>query len=147
MARYLKVSLTDTVDTVSERILRYLSVPGTAQSVADHFFGAVDRMAESDETTLAELISIDTETKEVIDDAVAVRIEQFLVDHVPEMMAALNVEQLVVDRIDALEVSDVERILLAIISRNLKWINLFGAAIGSLIGLTQLVLRNASAGF
>ena len=147
MARYLKVSLTDTVDTVSERILRYLSDPGTAQSVADQLFAAVDRMAESDEATLAELISIDTETKEVIDDAVAVRIEQFLVNHVPEMMAALNVEQLVVDRIDALEVSDVERILLAIISRNLKWINLLGAAIGSLIGLTQLVLRNASAGF
>lgn len=147
MARYLKVSLTDTVDTVSERILRYLSDPGTAQSVADQLFGAVDRMEESGEITLAELISIDTETKGVIDDAIAVRIEQFLVDHIPEMIAALNVEQLVVDRIDALEVSDVERILLAIISRNLKWINLFGAAIGSLIGLTQLFLRNVSAGF
>ena len=50
-----------------------------------------------------------------------------------------------IDRIDRLEVRDVERMLMIVIARHLKWINLFGGLIGFLIGLSQLVLRGGVA--
>ena len=142
-ARYLGVSASDTVDEVSQRLLRYLADERTARSVAAQIAGAVDRLADSGEVTFAELLSLDQDAKAALDDAVAARAERLLVEQVPAMVAALDVERLVIDRIDRLEVRDVERILLAVIARHLKWINLFGAVIGSLIGLSQLALRGA----
>ena len=142
-ARYLGVSASDTVDEVSQRLLRYLSDERTARSVAAQIAGAVDRLAHSGDVTFAELLALDQDAKAALDDAVAARAERLLVEQVPAMVAALDVERLVIDRIDGLDVRDVERILLAVIARHLKWINLFGALIGSLIGLSQLALRGA----
>lgn len=144
-ARYLGVSVTDTVDEVSQRLLGYLSDDQTARSVAAQVGAAVDRLAESGDVTLAELLAIDDGAKAALDGAVAGHAERMLVQQVPAMVAALDVERLVIDRIDRLEVRDVERILLAVIARHLKWINLFGALIGSLIGFSQLALRGAGA--
>ena len=144
-ARYLGVSASDTVDEISQRLLRYLSDERTAQSVASQVAAAVDRLAESGDVSLAELLAVDDDAKASLDAAVAARAERLLVEQVPAMVAALDVERLVVDRIDRLDVRDVERILLTVIARHLKWINLFGALIGSLIGLSQLALRGAGA--
>ena len=144
-ARYLGVSVSDTVDEVSKRLLRYLSDEQAARSVASQVAAAVDRLAESGDVTLAELLAVDDGAKAALDGAVAGRAERMLVQQVPAMVAALDVERLVIDRIDRLEVRDVERILLTVIARHLKWINLFGALIGALIGLSQLALRGAGA--
>jgi uncharacterized membrane protein YheB (UPF0754 family) len=38
-------------------------------------------------------------------------------------------------------VKDVERLLLQVIASHLKWINVFGAILGFLIGLVQDILR------
>lgn len=145
-ARYLGVSVSDTVDEVSQRLLRYLTDERTARSVASEVAAAVDRLAESGDLTLAELLAVDDRAKAALDGAVAGRAERVLVQQVPAMVAALDVERLVIDRIDRLEVRDVERILLTVIARHLKWINLFGALLGSLIGISQLALRGAGAG-
>ncbi|MQY76665.1 MAG: hypothetical protein GH155_03460 [Spirochaeta sp.] len=45
------------------------------------------------------------------------------------------------DKVNALEVIEVERLLLQVIASHLKWINLFGALLGALIGLSQIALR------
>ena len=144
-ARFLGVSASDTVDEISQRLLRYLSDERTARSVAAQIAAAVERLADSGDLTFAEMLALDAGAKAALDDAVAARAERLLVEQVPAMVAALDVERLVIDRIDRLEVRDVERILLTVIARHLKWINLFGALIGSLIGLSQLALRGAGA--
>lgn len=144
-ARFLGMSASDTVDEISQRLLRYLSDERTARSVAARIAAAVERLVDSGDVTFAELLAIDDGVKASLDDAVAARAERLLVEQVPAMVAALDVERLVIDRIDRLEVRDVERILLTVIARHLKWINLFGALIGSLIGLSQLALRGAGA--
>ncbi len=59
----------------------------------------------------------------------------------PSMVDALDIRRVVVDRIDSLAVDRVEALLLGIIRRHLRWINLFGALIGALIGGVQIVLR------
>ena len=50
-------------------------------------------------------------------------------------------QQLVVDKVNGLNVAEVEKLLLMVIARHLKWINLFGALLGAIIGFTQMILR------
>jgi uncharacterized membrane protein YheB (UPF0754 family) len=51
------------------------------------------------------------------------------------------VEELVVQKIDGLDVRDVERLILEVLSTHLRWINVFGAILGFVIGLVQVGLR------
>ncbi|MBE3064659.1 MAG: DUF445 family protein, partial [Spirochaetes bacterium] len=59
----------------------------------------------------------------------------------PEILRGVDVEELVVRKIEGLDVKDVERLLLQVIASHLKWINVFGAILGFLIGLVQDILR------
>lgn len=59
----------------------------------------------------------------------------------PGVVASLNVHDVVVDRINDLDIETVEELLLGIIRRHLRWINAFGALLGAMIGGVQLLLR------
>ena len=48
---------------------------------------------------------------------------------------------MVVEKINGLEVEAVEGLLLRVIHRHLKWINVFGAILGFIIGMVQIVTR------
>ncbi len=69
------------------------------------------------------------------------RLSPLLANIAPKFVAHLNIYQVVVDRINDLEIRQVEGLLLGIIRRHLRWINLFGALLGAAIGTVQLVLR------
>jgi uncharacterized membrane protein YheB (UPF0754 family) len=57
------------------------------------------------------------------------------------VLETLNIRKLVMDRINDLNIEEVERILLIIIEKHLAWINIFGAILGAFIGGLQLLLR------
>lgn len=59
---------------------------------------------------------------------------------VPALMQQLDVHTLVADRIDSLDVAEVEDLLMSVLRRHLKWINVFGALIGAIIGGVQVLL-------
>jgi hypothetical protein len=60
---------------------------------------------------------------------------------VPVLVERFDIYGMVVDRINGLDIEDVEQLLLGIIARHLKYINIFGAFLGALIGGAQLLLR------
>jgi uncharacterized membrane protein YheB (UPF0754 family) len=47
---------------------------------------------------------------------------------------------MVTERIDSLDMLRVERIVLDVMADQLKWINLFGAILGALIGGSEVLL-------
>ena len=47
---------------------------------------------------------------------------------------------MVVAKIDGLDIQSVEQLLLMVIAKHLKWINLFGGIIGALIGGIQVLI-------
>ena len=55
-------------------------------------------------------------------------------------MEALNVERLVEDKVNALDVLQVEELLLGIMKEQFKYINLFGGLLGFLIGCLNLLI-------
>ena len=69
------------------------------------------------------------------------RLIAFLSAELPAISAMLNVERLVVTQVKTLDVVEVERMILKVAGRHLRWINYFGAGLGGLIGLTQVALR------
>jgi uncharacterized membrane protein YheB (UPF0754 family) len=66
----------------------------------------------------------------------------FLVDReLPLILKSLDLEKMVRERIDSFPLDEVEDIILKIIKDQLKWINVFGALLGFLIGCIQLIFR------
>ena len=70
----------------------------------------------------------------------------FLGERLPSVMDTIDIQSLVIAKIDALDARQVEQLLLTVMSRHLKWIKLFGAVIGALIGLLLIALRAVSPG-
>lgn len=59
---------------------------------------------------------------------------------VPGVIESLNIKRVVTDKVDGLDLPQLERLLLSIMEEQLKYINLFGALLGFLIGLANLIL-------
>jgi uncharacterized membrane-anchored protein YjiN (DUF445 family) len=58
------------------------------------------------------------------------------------VLNTIDVEAMVTERIDSLDMLRVEGIILDVMARQLKWIDIFGGILGFLIGLVQVALSN-----
>ena len=138
-ARYLRVSEGDVADALANRLLTALANPEVQAQIS----AIVPELLAGGEgsPTLGELLDLDVEDAARVDRWIAARLGDYLSRQIPRLVETLDVQRLVVERIDGLAVEDVERLLLIVIARHLKWINAFGAVIGALIGVVQLLLR------
>ena len=59
---------------------------------------------------------------------------------VPGVVESLNIQRMVTEKVDSLDLLQLERLLLSIMEEQFKYINLFGALLGFLIGLLNLAL-------
>ena len=55
-------------------------------------------------------------------------------------MASLNIRKIVTRKVDSLDLLRLEKLLMGIMEEQFKYINLFGALIGFLIGLLNLLV-------
>jgi uncharacterized membrane protein YheB (UPF0754 family) len=120
---------------------RTMSNPEMPRSVAA---GAVSSLRNylhnANAVSLGVLSGIHDEDKRRLDSAVARRILRLIESRLPEIIAAVDFHTLVVQKIDSLDVAEVEGLLLMVIARHLRWINVFGGILGLLIGASQVVL-------
>ena len=65
---------------------------------------------------------------------------RMLLQEVPGVVESLNIQRVVTDKVDSLNLLQLERLLLSIMEEQFKYINLFGALLGFLIGLINLAL-------
>ena len=77
-------------------------------------------------------------TEARIDDYLTERVIAFLGAQIPALSDILDVESLVTERINTFDTAQVERMILDVTGRHLKWINYFGAGLGTVIGLIQV---------
>jgi hypothetical protein len=87
--------------------------------------------------TIARILAIDEEQKARIDTFVCGGILKIVDEQIAGVLSTINIRSLVSERIDSLDMIRVERIILDVMANQLKWINLFGAILGALIGLFQ----------
>jgi uncharacterized membrane-anchored protein YjiN (DUF445 family) len=98
------------------------------------------RLSGPERTPLGDLIPLSADQKADMDRFLTERLQALVSRRVPEIITGLDVYTMVVNKINALDVESVEQLLLMVISRHLKWINLFGALLGSLIGGAQVLV-------
>lgn len=128
-------------ERASSLVDRWLATPGVPARVAERVTAFVRRfLTTARGEPLRTYLPLDESQKRRIDGLLADRLQGQIARRVPELLAGLDVHGMVVRKIDALDVESVEQLLLMVIARHLKWINLFGALLGALIGGIQVVL-------
>ena len=91
---------------------------------------------------LGQLLNVNNNFKKSLDSYLTEQIINIINDKVPEILKSVNVRDLVIDKINSLDIKNVEKILLSVIQKHLKWINIFGALLGALIGMIQIISNN-----
>ncbi|MDF1614608.1 DUF445 family protein [Desulfurivibrio dismutans] len=80
------------------------------------------------------------EVRAGIDDYLLSQVNNLLEREVPPLIDALNIREIITRKIDRLDLLQLEGLLLSIMQDQFKYINFFGALIGFLIGLLNLVV-------
>ena len=75
-----------------------------------------------------------------IAEQLVVAINRLLIREVPGLTESLRIRELVRNKVDSLDLLRLERLLLSIMEEQFKYINLFGALLGFLIGLLNVLL-------
>lgn len=75
---------------------------------------------------------------EEVETALFGQFEDLLKREVPPLVETLNVRRMVTEKVNSLDILKVEGLLLGIMQEQFKYINLFGALLGFLIGLVNL---------
>jgi len=89
--------------------------------------------------TLGEFLSLGKPQKQKMDNFLSLKVVDTLDDNIEGALSSVNVNSLVTDRINSLDLPRVEKIILDVMAGQLKWINVFGAILGALIGLVQVI--------
>jgi len=58
---------------------------------------------------------------------------------IADALKAIDIRSIVTERINSLDMEEVERIVLDVMANQFKWINVFGAILGALIGAVQVL--------
>jgi len=90
--------------------------------------------------TLGEFFSLNSGKKRRFDSFLTGKAVNTLDENIEGALASVNVKVLVSDRINALDMLRVERIILDIMADQLWWIDIFGGILGFFIGLAQVIL-------
>ncbi|MHB8811159.1 MAG: DUF445 family protein, partial [Desulfobulbaceae bacterium] len=73
-------------------------------------------------------------------DYAVLSINRIFLREVPSIVESLNIRQIVTAKVDSLDLLRLERLLLSIMEEQFKYINLFGALLGFLLGLINLLV-------
>jgi uncharacterized membrane protein YheB (UPF0754 family) len=126
---------------LDEKVLSLRNRPSAASeasSIATTLLGGL--LDEARTRPLGDLLALSDEQKASLDDFISRRIYAIIDEKLPQAVAALNIQGLVEDKINNLDILSVENLLLMIIEKQLKWINLFGGLLGALIGGLQVAM-------
>ena len=140
--RTLGVQTAAVSEMTASLMLNYLTAPDTPAQITGlaHSLGG-DGNGEGKAVTVGELVPLSPEAAEKLDQYLAGQAVAFLSDQLPELSKIVDVETMVINRINSFDVKDVEGLVMSISGRHLRWINWFGAGLGAIIGLIQLAVN------
>ncbi len=142
IVRKLGMSNSEIVEGVSNLILDIFSNSNTAVSISGKIVEYLLYLRnEGNKINLMEYFGITEEQKRRLDDFIFRELMKLLENRVVDLVKSIDINNLVVEKIDGLDIESVEGLLLKLIAEHLRWINIFGAILGGIIGLTQVALR------
>jgi uncharacterized membrane protein YheB (UPF0754 family) len=122
-----------------QRLLATLRAPGARQSLERLVAEKTERWLFS--VSLGKLAArLPADVREELEEGVCRLLGEILKKEVPPLVETLNVARMVEDKVNTLDILEVEGLLMGIMQEQFKYINIFGALLGALIGLLNLVL-------
>ena len=97
-------------------------------------------LADEGRRSIADILKLEDQHKTRIDTALHRLVLGVIDAQVPEILDSVDVNTLVVDKINSLDIEKVEELILIVIRTHLRWIVFFGAVLGFAIGSIQVVL-------
>jgi len=119
------------------RSLTGLDSGAMVKKIREYAEGALEKYGTK---SLSSLLTLEGERKEALDRFIAGAILNLADRQIANALATIDVRSMVRERIDSLDMLQVERIVLDVLANQLKWINVFGAILGAIIGLAQVAL-------
>ena len=142
-ARYLGLQEQEVVEAITVGVLGYLTRPEAGDAIARNLMEFAAGVTSRDSRTpISELLGVNQQRKGELDGFLFERLQLLLAARLPGFVQGFDVRGMVVDRINRLDVAQVETLLMMVIARHLKWINIFGALLGGLIGGGQALLSH-----
>ncbi len=120
------------------RLLTVFRSEGASRLVGRMVDSMIDSLAKRPIGILARLMPVGVRSG--ITDYIVLTANRMLLQEVPGLVRSLNLSQLVTDKVDSLDLLKLEGLLLSIMEEQFKYINLFGALLGFVIGLINLVI-------
>lgn len=105
-----------------------------AQSLRDFLHSYEERI---EGRTVGELLFLGEEEKWTIARLIADAVTQALASQAGRLVEALDIQTMVVDKLNELEMIDIERIILKVVNDELVWITVLGGVLGAVIGVFQ----------
>jgi uncharacterized membrane protein YheB (UPF0754 family) len=116
--------------------------PSAIHSISSAFLGSFfrefARLGAS--VPLGDTLRVDDDTLRIVATAAAKGLTELAAAESPTMLDSIDIRSLVVDKIDSLDMIEVERMLLRVIDKELGAITAFGGVLGAIIGMAQSVL-------
>ncbi|HUX12777.1 MAG TPA: DUF445 family protein [Spirochaetia bacterium] len=126
---------------LAERVRELRLKPKAASDAASLVSTLLGGLLEEARTRpLSDILGLSADQKASVDDFISKRILSIIDERLPDIVQAFDIRGLVENKINSLDVGDVEKLLLMVIAKQLKWINLFGGILGALIGGTQVLI-------
>ena len=111
-------------------------------TISTNFFNKIfNIITKEGKLSVGHIINITPSVKNRMSDGLTSTLIGIVDDKVPSILESIDVNTLVVDKIDTLNMEKVEKLILDIVKKQLRWINVFGALLGSIIGGAQLLLN------
>ncbi|MDR2619112.1 MAG: DUF445 family protein [Treponema sp.] len=139
--RTLEEKMPEIIEDLLVRLDELLMSPETEAKILSILEEEIRRFPEKrPDYTLEKIFSLKQEEKEKLDGFLASRILATADEQIEAILTTVNIRSLVSERIDSLDMIKVERIVLDVMAGQLKWINVFGAILGALIGFVQIAV-------
>jgi uncharacterized membrane protein YheB (UPF0754 family) len=123
------------VDEIKQKLFDFVKNGLTDMGKSDGFLSKL--LEKHGNLTPTEIFAITAEKKDALNGLIALKLLSIADDQIGNVLKSINVQALVSERIDDLDMIQVEHIILDIMANQLKWINVFGAILGALIGVSQ----------
>jgi len=125
------------IDDLTATLDKFLKDKNVKESILNAASGTIGRMINEDEKKINALLNISEEEKNKLDDFIAEKLTGAVDGKIEYILSSIDIKSLVSDRIDSLDMIRVERIILDVMSNQLKYVELFGGVLGFLLGLFQ----------
>ncbi len=126
-------------DALAERILATLRSPAARDALSSILAEKLEEWLFR--KPLGRLSArVPADLREELNEGLYLQLGELLKKEVPPLVETLNVQRIVEEKVNSLDILKVEGLLMGIMKEQFKYINLFGALLGFLIGLANLLV-------